>query len=438
MTNIGPPVFDFNKLRPVTMTIIASYNVSELNLPALFTFLPVTSQSLPPHLNFQKKQGKIRLPPELNRPGEILSMRYNKQVRGIVRSESARSFSHSIIIDVGTSERIISVKLSRTLELTGPTSFDIAREAATTVLGHVKQCQDNLDFLRTNRDLAIQIKHKFLHAISGGKVEIDENDGIEKKIWEIYRQQSKGYAVDKVNDFLDFMLNFNRNLYTGTLEIGEMESEMANILFNLGFSINQVAFARVMNNTPFECKFTNAKSASAVNVFYHYVKTDRNSGLPKPAKHTIRVNKSGHVRHSGPNLHTMKPVYYAFIQRVLQYHNNIQSIENGKQQLRICGTSKPLSIKEWKDFLNQEEKLRNRILDGNVPIATGEEQRQYHSEVEPEITDEPIITLEIIEANLPGTNTLIGSYGQISDHNIDNSSLPSLMFDYAPLLSSRR
>src|SRR5437870_5834649 len=98
MTNIGPPVFNFAMMKPVTMTVIASYDVGELNLAGLFAFLPVTDQCLPAHLNFKKKQGKIRLPPELNRPGEILSMRYNKQVRGIVRSETAKSFSHSIII----------------------------------------------------------------------------------------------------------------------------------------------------------------------------------------------------------------------------------------------------------------------------------------------------------------------------------------------------
>ncbi|CAN5701017.1 hypothetical protein BH23THE1_BH23THE1_33300 [soil metagenome] len=423
MSNIGPPACDFERLRPVTMTIIASYNVDELNLPGLFAFLPVTDQVLPPHLNFQKKQGKIRLPPELNHPGEILSMRYDKQVRGIVRSEKAKSFSHSIIIDVGTSTRIVSVKLSRTLELTGPTSFEIAKEAAGTVLNHVKNCQENLNFLRTNRDLAIKTKHKFLHFVSGGEVEIDKDDETEMRIWEMYRKQTKGYAVDKINDFLDFMLNFNRNLYTGTLEINSMESEMVNILFNLGFSINQVVFANVMNNFPFECKFTNAKNASAVNVFYHYTKIDRTTGQPKEAKHTIRVNKSGHVRHSGPNLQTMKSVYYTFIQRVLQYHTEIQSIENCKQQLRVTGTSKALSITEWKEFLNQEESFRNRILAGKLPMVN-------INIPQPEPSEEPIITTEILGSQLPAKSEQVNSITQ-------NPELPSLMFDYTPLLSTR-
>src|SRR5690606_27553519 len=144
-----------------------------------------------------------------------------------------------------------------------------------------------------------------------------------------------GYSVEKMNDFLDFMINFNRNLYTGTLKLGDFESEMTNIQFNLGFSINQSAFNELMNNFPFESKFNNVKSASAVNVYYNYQKVDRNTGQLKNARHTIRVNRSGHVRHSGPNMNAMEVVYNAFMYRVLNNHEKIRSVENGKQQLRV-------------------------------------------------------------------------------------------------------
>jgi hypothetical protein len=424
MSIVGPPVCEFTKMAPCTMTIIATYNVGELNLPGLFAFLPVTEKSLPADLNFQKKQGKIKLPPELNTPGEILSMRYNKQVRGIVRSEIAKSFSHSIIIDIGTSERIISVKLSRTLELTGPTSFKIAHEAIENLLNHVKTCQDNLVFLRTNRELAIQMKYKFLHVISGGELDLSKMDEKETRIWEIYRKQTKGYTIDKISDFLDFMIDFNRNLYTGTLEIIDMDSEMINILFNLGYSINQVVFANIMNNSPFVCKFTNAKSASAVNVFYYYNKIDRNTGQSKVARHTIRVNKSGHVRHSGPNLEAMEGVYYAFMQRIIKHHKQIQSIENRKQQLKIIGTGKSISINEWKDILNKEESFRQKILNNEVPIAGVNEINECIQE------EYKIIDLQVIQIEYQL------SINDVIDNHINISSIdqPSLKFDYAPLL----
>ena len=88
----GPVVLDFDVLEPVTMTIIASLGLSDINLAAIFNLLPVTNLVLPVGMHFQRKQGKIRIPPELNRPGEIMSMRWSGNVRGIVRSEKARSF----------------------------------------------------------------------------------------------------------------------------------------------------------------------------------------------------------------------------------------------------------------------------------------------------------------------------------------------------------
>lgn len=419
MSNLTPPIFDFDRLKPVTMTVIVSYNVVELNLPAIFTFLPVTEQILPPHLNIQKKQGKIRLPPELNRPGEILSMRYNKQVRGITRSENARSFSHSIIIDLGTSERIISVKFSRTLEFTGPTSIAIAKEAAESLLRHTKQCQDDLNFIRANRDRALVLKEEFV--IDPGKQK--GFDEVDLRIWEIFRKQTRGYPTDRIDMFLSFMIDFNRDLYTGTLELGEFECEMANVLFNLGYPIDQVPFAQIMDQAPFRCGFNNYKSASAVVVYYDYIKYDRNTGQPKQAKHTIRVNRSGHVRHSGPNLETMKEVYHAFIQRVLQHYDRIQSVETSKQFLRIVGPSRSLSISEWCALIKNEADLRDKILRGDVPMAKGEGQLQQ-SIVE---AIEPILELEVIDQSILEPLAAI---------KIEPSQ-PCLSFDYVPLIATR-
>lgn len=417
MSNLPPPVFDFDRLKPVTMTVIVSYDIGELNLPALFAFLPVTDQSLPAHLNIQKKQGKIRLPSELNIPGEILSMRYDKQVRGINRSEKAKSFSHSIIIDMGTSERIISVKLSRTLEFTGPTSIDIAREAAEALLGKIKQCQEDLLFIREHQEAAIFVGAGLANElVYSGQVFVPQ-DLIQTRIDQIFRRQVKGYPQDRIEQFMDFIITFNRNLYTGSLKLSKFECEMANVLFNLGYAINQVSFARVMNQTPFRCTFNNYKSASAVVVQYDYVKHDRNTGLPKAAKHTIRVNRSGHVRHSGPNLEAMKAVYYAFMQKVLQNYQHIQSSENSRQQLKVIGPSRQLSIEDWKLFMKQEDDLRTRILRGEVPIAQGE----------------PIIVNEsIIEITIQPEEIIIPSEAITNYPNLPSQS--TLQFDYAPLV----
>jgi len=420
MSSPGPPIFDFDRLVPVTMTVIISYDVQELNLPAIFALLPTTDQTLPGYLAFQRKQGKIRLPPELNRPGEILSMRYDFKVRGIVRSENAKSFSHSIIIDIGTSERIVSVKLSRsTLELTGPTSYDVAREAAEAVLNHVRICQENLMFIREHSSDARKIRNQLVANTNNIKVEND----IEKRILAFFQQQIRGYAAENIADFLDFLLSFNRDLYVGTLKLGDLNCEMANILFNLGYPVNQVAFANVMNTPPFECRYNNAKNASSVVVWYWYTKRERSSGTPKQAKHTIRVNKSGHVKYSGPGLEAMKPVYYAFMQKVLTNQEAIQSVEKCRQQLQINAKSKRITIEEWRKLLRKEEEFRQKVIQGDgIPIAV-------------ESSSQPIThELEIID-----TKINIDPSTPIEPLNIkigEDKVIPLLELDYNPTLST--
>lgn len=416
MSNLGPPIYDFDRLKPVTMTVIASYDVDELNLPAIFVFLPVTQKKLPAHLSVQKKQGKIRLPPEFNIPGEILSMRYNHQVRGIVRSEKAKSFSHSIIIDIGTSDRIISVKLSRKLEFTGATSIAIAREAAESILRQTKQCQEDLQFIQNNLEQAFEIKEKF---VKGQQVNADNK--VESRVWKIFTEKTRGYTQEHVGDFLNFMLNFNRPLYTGSLELQQFECEMANILFNLGYPINQLAFVNIMNHPPFRCTFNNYKSASSVAVYYYYTKVDRNTGQPKQAKHTIRVNQSGHVRHSGPKLESMKAVYYAFMQRVIQHHEEIRSVENKKKQLRIDGPGRCLTIAEWRETIRQENNLRQKVIDGDVPIATGEPT------VDSVVSESPIAEQE---EEIDNNVIILGEYQPVVTHTTPEE---TFAFDYAPL-----
>lgn len=403
MQKFGPPVANFDKLNAVTMTVIISYDVTELNLDAIFALLPVTSKMLPE--NCKRKQGKIQFPTEFNVPGEILSMRYKNNVRGIVRSESARSFSHSIIIDIGTSERIISLKLSRpTLELTGPTSYEIAKEAAQYILNYIRECQDELNFIRNNYEVAKKIKDDFVH-----NPEYKTNAPSEERILNFYKRQTRGYSVEIIDKFLDFILEFKRNLYEGTLNMDECNCVMANILFNLGYSVNLVNFAKVMNDQPFECIYSNIKNSSSAPVLYHYSKYDRTTGKEIPAKHTIRVNRSGHVKYSGPGLKAMRPIYYIFMKRVLLHYDEIKSIEQSRKQVLIKRKDRCMSPDEWHKLLIDEEEFRQRVMDGDNSLIESE--------------DKLIVENAIVEAS--------SEMKQIMENS--GSHTPRLKIDYAPI-----
>lgn len=401
----GPPVIDFDYLRPVTMTIMVSYDIQEMNIPAIFSLLPVCQTSLAETCHLRKKQGKIQLPPELNKPGEIISMRWGGYVRGIVRSKKSAGFPHSIIMDIGTSDRIISLKLSKTIELTGPRSLEIAREATEAILTKLKACSEKLQFIQEHRDLALALKPSYLDGTLKDRPLTED----EMTIISILDQFSRG--CDKaLPEFLDFWINFNRPIYIGTLNIHNYSYEMANLSFNLGYPVNQVAIARIMEAEPFICQFTNAKTASGVTIQYQYIKYDRNTGQPKVGQHTIRVNKSGHVRYSGPGLEAMRPVYYTFLQRILQHQEEIRSCEERTQQIKINTRPRIYSPEEWRHLIEEQNNLRERILSGQVPLAQVEtlqpENEIYPEEVDPEGVqivhlDYPTIEFDYIPIVLP-------------------------------------
>ena len=360
-----PSIYNFDNITPVTMTTLVGYDASEINLPALFSLLPVTERELPSGMTFQKKQNKIKFPKEMNHPGEILSMRFDGMVRGIVRSAKAASFSHSIIIDIGTSSRIISVKLSKsTLQLTGPTSYAISQEAAEYILEHVRKCQEDLDFVRANRESAEKVRDIVVDELTTGVKSTCELSPIELQIYTYFYSRVKKYTPLLAQQFVAFILALKTDLYTGTLELGSHECEMANILFNLGYKINQVKFAQIMNAKPFMCKYNNANRASSVIVKYRYIKLDRTTKQPVEAFHTLRINKSGHVKHYGPGLKLMRPVYYAFMRQTLLHVNEIRSAENGKRELKITVPSRPWSVDEWNKFLKNEKELYESIIAG--------------------------------------------------------------------------
>jgi hypothetical protein len=157
------PLYRFEDLNCCTMTVIVTYDVSTLNLPGIFSIMNVTKEKIPKGMELQKKQNKIVLPPELNIPGEIISMRFNGQTRGIVRSLSKKKFLHAIIIDIGWPGKIVSFKLSRgIIEFTGVTNYETAKNVANLVLSYINSDQEKIMYLRKNILLAKDIAEYIL------------------------------------------------------------------------------------------------------------------------------------------------------------------------------------------------------------------------------------------------------------------------------------
>lgn len=148
-------VVDFEHLKVTTMTVIVKLK-GRTTIGNVFPLLDITRLDLPPRIRTTKKF-KI---PFCGIPGAILSAKFQNITRGIVKSKSKRSFLNSITIDICTSKKNISAKLSgEIIHMCGPNSRELAIETANHIIDHLLVIQGELDYINldvTRKNEAIQ------------------------------------------------------------------------------------------------------------------------------------------------------------------------------------------------------------------------------------------------------------------------------------------
>jgi len=141
-------IVDFDSLKVTTMTVIVDLE-GDAEIEYIFPLLRLTRLDLPKNTK-QTRKFKI---PFCSVPGAILSARYKDVTRGIVKSKSKKFFRNSITIDLCTSSKNISVKLSRNkIHMCGPDSREIIIESATHILNHIRDIQADLDYIKSNNE----------------------------------------------------------------------------------------------------------------------------------------------------------------------------------------------------------------------------------------------------------------------------------------------
>ena len=136
-------IVDFEHLKVTTMTVIVKLKGSVI-IETAFPLLNITRLDLPTPIK-QTKKFKI---PRCNKPGAILSAKFQDMTRGIVKSKTKRSFLNSITIDIATSKKNISTKLSgEKIHMTGPNSKDLVIETAHHIIDHLVNIQKELNYI---------------------------------------------------------------------------------------------------------------------------------------------------------------------------------------------------------------------------------------------------------------------------------------------------
>ena len=125
----------------------------------------------------------------------------------------------------------------------------------------------------------------------------------------------------------------------------------------------------MFDNTIFIPYHNTARNNSTVRITYNTLKKNR-KGEIVPGTHTFKINKSGNVTFSGPNLEDMEKVYYSFYKILLSDPGKAKTMEPYVKKLKIKGEGRAYSVKEWFAILEEEEELRNKILKGDVPLCS--------------------------------------------------------------------
>ena len=158
-------IVHFENVKVTTMTVIVDI-VGSAIIEAAFPLLPISKLELK---NTVKSSKKFKIPwPGKQHAGAIFSTKFSGITRGIVKSSKGKSFRNSVVIDICTSGKNVSAKLSKNkIHMCGPDSPEIAMETARHIINHLLKMQKELDYISahlTERDQTME----WLLSVTGG------------------------------------------------------------------------------------------------------------------------------------------------------------------------------------------------------------------------------------------------------------------------------
>lgn len=173
-------LIDFDYLPVTTMTFVISLK-GMVNILQAFPLLEITRMQIE---ETSRRRQKFKIPyPGF--AGAILSATYGGFTRGIVRSINPFFFRNSITIDVSTANKNVNVKLSKTgIQMCGPTSEEMALEAANHIINNLHRAQDMIDYIKEHREAALftlewvkeETKGSSTLVVAGSDIIVDPKD----------------------------------------------------------------------------------------------------------------------------------------------------------------------------------------------------------------------------------------------------------------------
>lgn len=350
----------FKDLDVTTMTLVAEFS-GKIQLHPIFCLLPITKIELPEKKRNTKKM-KI---PHCSIPGSILSLRFAGYTRGIYRTASRRHFRNSITIDISTRVKNISLKLSESkIQMCGPTSMEMGKEAISNLFKHIRWIQDELEYMQSRPNDTMSTVKWLVMNTQGNPTTRESKDvrqckNVNLAIVETYKDYEvripsekelvcaeKGGSIDRrvANFFLRLCPEFSYHselcedfdqildldyVLCGDLKCERISKAMVNYNYQLGFKIDRERLKTVFyeSNDGWTARF-DPRLDHTVTLQIPYEVPKEMQFMRKPDKvhcHTLMVQKSGVITQSGPDEELMKEAYYAFMELICENREYIET-----------------------------------------------------------------------------------------------------------------
>lgn len=345
-------IIPYEDLVTTTITMVLALT-GGVNNEAAFHLLPITRIAI----TQTRESSKCKLP-HCEIPGSILSMRYRGNTRGVIRNKSD-PFKNAVTIDISTSKKNISLKLSSfSIQMCGASSRDDGIEAATHVINHLKHIQYILNKIQTDIPKTLQTIEWIKNNTRGPPAEKPNWEVVPfvNVIMRIYRPipdysiikptipipehldpEVTTFLLSLCDDFLyhndmcrkiDFVPNIHA-IIDEPLDIGQVNEAMVNYNYSLGFEVDRARLCRYIDGmNGFIARYNNAL-ATCVTIELPYeppantVIKRRKNKIPH---HTFLVYRSGSVTQSGPGGNLMRDAYYLFMNTIVNLLPYIQYV----------------------------------------------------------------------------------------------------------------
>jgi hypothetical protein len=137
-------IVNFEDVKITTMTVIVLLE-GNVNIESAFPLLPITRLEL----KETKSTKNFKIPwPGKEYAGSIFSVKFSGITRGLIKSSKEKSFRNSVGIEICTSGKNISAKLSKNkIHMCGSNSEALAKETAQHIVNHLINIQKELDYI---------------------------------------------------------------------------------------------------------------------------------------------------------------------------------------------------------------------------------------------------------------------------------------------------